>query len=158
MRFNTLATSLAAASAASARIIGIAAPSVLCPNETFTLTLLTENYIQSVADISVAWGYSLAPGYPTTLGSFVQSAYLGPEKSNTLENVTVEATVPAQLANDAYNGSLVLSAGVYSLYGASSSVTVAGFNVTVEVGDEASCGDAEVVRSNGFGWNVNTRG
>lgn len=154
MRFTTLTTSLAAASAASARIIGISAPSVLAPNSTFNLTLLTENYIQSVADISVAWGYSVAPGFPTALGSFVQSAYLGPNKSNTLENVTVEATVPAQLANDAYNGSLVLSAGVYSLYGASGSVTVMGFNVTVEVGEETS--EESVVSSNGTAWNVNS--
>ncbi|KAF3003183.1 hypothetical protein E8E13_009383 [Curvularia kusanoi] len=154
MRFTTLATSLAAASAASARVVGISAPATLAPNSTFTLTLLTENYIQSVADISVAWGYSLAPGYPTTLGSFVQSAYLGPNKSNTLQNVTVQATVPAGLANEAYKGKeLVLNAGVYSLYGASSSATVAGFNVTVEVGEETS---EDVVSSKGTAWNVNS--
>ena len=29
-------------------------PSTLAPNSTFTLTLLTENYIQTVADIAVA--------------------------------------------------------------------------------------------------------
>lgn len=154
MRFTPLATTLAALSTASARIIGISSPSTLAPNSTFTLTLLTENYIQSVSDISVAWGYSLAPGYPTTLGSFVQSAYLGPSKSNTLENVTIEAMVPAQLANEAYNGSLVLNAGVYSLYGASGSVTVTGFNVSVEVGEETG---GEIVESEGTAWIVNAQ-
>lgn len=154
MRFTSFATALTTLSAASARIIGIEAPSVLAPNSTFNLTLLTENYIQSVADISVAWGYSLAPGYPATLGSFVQSSYLGPNKSNTLENITIEATVPAGLASDTYNGSLILSAGLYSLYGASSSPVVTGFNVTVHVCSETS---EDTVKSNGTAWTVNSQ-
>lgn len=154
MRFTSFATAITTLSAASARIIGIEAPSTLAPNSTFNLTLLTENYIQSVADISVAWGYSLAPGYPTTLGAFTQSSYLGPNKSNTLENITVEATVPAGLDNDVYNGSLILSAGVYSLYGASSGPVVTGFNVTVHIGDQTS---EETVQSNGTAWTINTQ-
>src|SRR5690242_1537302 len=152
MRFTNLATTLTTLSAASARIIGISAPSTLAPNSTFTLTLLTENYIQAVNDISVAWGYSLAPGYPAELGSFAQSAYLGPSKSNTLDNITVQATVPAQLASASYNGSLLLSAGVTSLYGASAGPIVVGFNVTVTVGEETS---VETVQSEGTAWNVN---
>ena len=128
MRFTSFATALVTLSAASARIIGIEVPSTLAPNSTFNLTLLTQNYIQSVADISVAWGYALAPGYPTTLGAFTQSSYLGPSKSNTLERITVEATVPEGLDSDSWNGNVVLSAGVYSLYGASSTPVVTGFN------------------------------
>lgn len=154
MRFASFATALTTLSAASARIIGIEAPSTLAPNSTFNLTLLTENYIQSVADISVAWGYSLAPGYPTTLGAFTQSSYLGPNKSNTLENITIQATVPAALDSDVYNGSLILSAGVYSLYGASSGPVVTGFNVTVHVGEETS---EETVKSNGTAWTINSQ-
>lgn len=154
MRFTSLATALTTLSAASARIIGIEAPSTLAPNSKFNLTLLTEGYIQSVADISVAWGYSLAPGYPLSLGAFTQSSYLGPDKSNTREKVTVEATVPESLASDSWNGSLVLSAGVYSLYGASSGPVVTGFNVTVHVGDETS---EETVKSNGTAWIVNSQ-
>lgn len=153
MRFTTLTATLATLSAASARIIGIEAPSTLAPNSTFNLTLLTENYIQSVADISVAWGYQITPGYPQSLGSFAQSAYLGPNKSNTLENITVQATVPEGLASDTYNGSLLLSAGVTSLYGASAGPVVAGFNVTVKIGEETS---EETVKSDGFAWNINT--
>lgn len=154
MRFTNFATALTTLSAVSARIIGIEAPSTLAPNSTFNLTLLTENYIQSVADISVAWGYALAPGYPLSLGSFIQSSYLGPDKSNTLKNVTVQATVPEGLDSNSWNGSLVLSAGVYSLYGASSGPVVTGFNVTVRVGCETS---EDVVRSNGTAWIVNSQ-
>lgn len=155
MRLASLAAALASLTTSSARIIGIQAPSTLAPNTTFTLTLLTENYIQAVSDISVAWGYSLAPGYPASLGSFTQSSYLGPDKSNTLENITVEATVPPGLASPSWNGSLVLSAGVYSLYGASSGPVVTGFNVSVSVGEETS---EETVASRGQAWAVNTRG
>ncbi|KAI4636304.1 hypothetical protein J4E83_001258 [Alternaria metachromatica] len=155
MRFSTLTTALTSLSLASGRLIGIAAPSTLAPNSTFTLTLLSEGYIQSVADVAVAWGFSLAPGYPGTLGSFAQSAYLGPEKSNQgQENVTITATVPAGLAMDAYQGKdILLNAGIYSLYGASGGATVTGFNVTVRVGESTG---GEVVESEGQGWIQNT--
>lgn len=153
MRLSNLALALTSLTTASARIIGIAAPSTLAPNTTFTLTLLTEGYIQSVSDISVSWGYSLSPGYPLTLGSFTQSAYLGPEDSNTDQNVTVQATVPAELADPSYKGTLLLNAAVLSLYGASSTPWVGGFNVSVSVGAETS---KEVVASRGFGWILNS--
>ncbi|KAF1942881.1 hypothetical protein EJ02DRAFT_421843 [Clathrospora elynae] len=148
MRFSTVAAALTTASLASARIVGIAAPATLTPNSTFTLTLLTENYVQSVADVAVAWGFSLAPGYPYSLGSFTGSSYLGPSKSNTMKNVTVEATVPEELAGEDWVGKdVVLSAGVYSLYGASSGTTLTGFNVTVKIGEGAG-----LVESQGQAW------
>jgi hypothetical protein len=155
MRFATLATALTSATLASSRLIGIAAPSTLAPNSTFTLTLLSEGYIQSVADVAVAWGFSLAPGYPGTLGAFTDSAYLGPEKSNQgQDSVTITATVPAGLSSDAYMGKeILLNAGIYSLYGASGGPTVTGFNVTVKVGEETG---GEVVQSKGFAWIQNT--
>ncbi|OAL45894.1 hypothetical protein IQ07DRAFT_206793 [Pyrenochaeta sp. DS3sAY3a] len=155
MRFSHLATALPLFTLTSARIVGIASPSTLAPNSTFTLTLLTENYIQSVADIAVAWGFQLPTpsnptGYPYTLGSFSDSTYLGPNKSNTLQNVTVEASVPEGLAGESWKGKdIVLGAGVYSLYGASGGPVVTGFNVTVKIGDVTG-GDA--VRSQGQGW------
>ena len=152
MRFSTITASLASAALAAARINGIQAPSTVAPNSTITLTLLTENYIQSVADISVAWGYSLAPGYPGTLGSFISSEYLGPDKSNTLENVTISATVPEGLSGEAYAGKdLLLSAAVYSLYGASSGPVVQAFNVTVKVGAKSEGS----VQSEGIAWTMN---
>ncbi|KAF2731917.1 hypothetical protein EJ04DRAFT_401703, partial [Polyplosphaeria fusca] len=120
----------------TARLIGIAAPSTLAPGKPFTLTLLTENYIQTVADVAVAWGYSAPPGHIYSLGSPSASAYLGPEKSNQLNNVSISTTAPAELAN--FGGEVVLSAAVFSLYGVSSGPSVANFNVTVKVGGETS--------------------
>jgi hypothetical protein len=155
MRFSTLATALTSATLASSRLIGIAAPSTLAPNSTFTLTLLSEGYIQTVADVAVAWGFSIAPGYPGSLGSFTDSAYLGPEKSNQgQDNVTIIATVPEGLASDSYKGQeILLSAGIYSLYGASGSTTVTGFNVTVKVGEVTG---GEIVQSEEQAWIQNT--
>lgn len=155
MRFTSLATALTTLSAASARIVGIAAPAVLAPNSTFNLTLLTENYIQAVADISVSWGYAKAPGFRLSLGYFDQSAFLGPNKSNVLQNITVPATVPADLADAAlWSGDLVLAAAVHSLLGKSHAPVVEGFNVTVRVGEETS---EELVASDGFAWVINNQ-
>jgi hypothetical protein len=50
----SIATSISAVallSSASARIIGISAPKTIAQQTPFTLTLLTENYIQSVYDV-----------------------------------------------------------------------------------------------------------
>jgi hypothetical protein len=110
MRLSTILP-LIAASAASARIIGIAAPSTIAPNSTFSLTLLVENYIQAVADVSVAWGFSPVPGYPDSLGTLGSgSGYLGPAKSNTRTNVTVAAKTPVSLE---VGKQYVLSASVF---------------------------------------------
>jgi hypothetical protein len=154
MRFSTLAAPLLTSTLASARIIGLSAPSSLTPNGTFTFTLLTENYIQSVADVAVAWGFQrVTPanptGYPYTLGSFTNSSYLGPTKSNTLTNVTVDAIVPAALGDESWKGDVVFSVAVMSLYGASGGPSTAGWNVTVKVGDGE---DGGVVSSTERGW------
>jgi len=145
---TTLLTLLTTTSLTAARLTGIAAPSTLAPSQPFTLTLLTENYIQSVADISVVWGFAPTPGFPLSLGAFVSSAYLGPSKSNQLQNVTIPATAPADLAQ--WKGKqVVLSASLFSLYGVSGTPSVANFNVTVNVGDQTS---GSVKRSDGFTW------
>jgi len=150
MRFQTLATALASAGLASARIGGIAAPTQLAPNQPFQITILTENYIQSVADIAVSWGY-MPVGQSYTVGSWPSSAHLGPADSNISKNITIDAVAPQGL--DAFKGqNVVLTAGVYSLYGVSGEATVTGFNVTVKVGDKKS---DELVRSQGQGWIVN---
>jgi hypothetical protein len=151
MRTSTLTTALTTASLASARLIGISAPSSVAPNSTFQLTLLSEGYIQSVADVAVAWGFDLLPGYPGSLGGYASSAYLGPSKSNQGQNnVTISATVPAELAEAYYFGKeMLLNAAVYSLYGASSGTTVTGFNVTVSIGNATS---GDVVSSDGQAW------
>ncbi|KAF2186285.1 hypothetical protein K469DRAFT_540081, partial [Zopfia rhizophila CBS 207.26] len=123
----------------SARIAGLAAPATLAPNSPYTLTVITENYIQRVYDVSVAWGYVAAPGFPQSLGRDVGSSYLGPDKSNILTNISIETTAPAGLREAANaEGKVLLSAAVYSLYGALAQPTVANFNVTVQVGDQTS--------------------
>ena len=143
MRASTLLTSFLSATLASARIVGISAPSTIAPNSTFTLTLLTEGYIQSVADVAVAYGFQLPTaknptGFPKTLGSYTGSVYLGPTQSNTQDNVQFYANADAGLENEAYNGKdVVLTVAAFSLYGASGSTTTTGWNVT-EIG-RASC-------------------
>lgn len=130
-------------------------PSTLAPNTTFPLTIITEGYIQTVADIAIAFGFQLPTtqnptGYPGTLGAFLTSAYLGPQKSNTSKNVTLEVTVPEELESDSWHGKdVVLSAGVYSIYGASGSPELDGWNVTVKIG-ETTGGDN--VSSTTRGW------
>ncbi|KAJ4299539.1 hypothetical protein N0V90_004785 [Kalmusia sp. IMI 367209] len=146
MRASTVFSGLATATLASARLTGLAAPSTLAPSQPFTLTLITENYIQTVADISIAWGYAPAPGFPHSLGSFANSSYLGPTKSNQLKNVTIETTAPAELEQWA-GKEVVLAGSLFSLYGASGGPSVTNFNVTVSIGDETS---DDVVRSDGF--------
>ncbi|KAF2848563.1 hypothetical protein T440DRAFT_470166 [Plenodomus tracheiphilus IPT5] len=159
MRFSTLATTALSATLTSARIIGISTPSTLSPNTSFPLTLITEGYIQTVADIAIAYGFQLPSeryplGFPGSLGGFAKSAYLGPQNSNTVGNVTVNATVPAELASQTYQGKdVVLTAGIYSIYGASGDVGVYGWNVTVRIG-EATGG--ENVSSVEQAWKKNT--
>jgi hypothetical protein len=148
MHFSTLASTLAIFSVTTARIVGVSTPSTLTPNSTFPITLIAENYIQSVSEIAVAWGFagpSSASAY--TLGRFTNSSYLGPEKSNTLTNVTIEATVPASLE---VGKDMVLSVAVFSLYGASGGPITQAWNVTVHVGEGQDQGD--VVASRELGW------
>ncbi|KAL5119387.1 hypothetical protein ACEQ8H_002656 [Pleosporales sp. CAS-2024a] len=155
MRLSTLAASLTSLSLASARIIGISVPSTVAPNTTFSLTLLTENYIQSVADVAVAWGFQTPSerypnGIPYTLGSYTGSSYLGPNNSNTLTNVTVDAVAPPATLDLGASYDMVFSAAVTSLYGASGSVVTNAWNVTVHVGGTGA--DANVSTSK-VAWN-----
>lgn len=62
---------------ASARIYGLAAPSQVAIGSQFQVKLLTQNYIQRVEDVSVAFGF--APEiHPESLGLYASSSYLGP--------------------------------------------------------------------------------
>ncbi|KAK1584905.1 uncharacterized protein LY79DRAFT_705044 [Colletotrichum navitas] len=121
---------------ANARISGIAFPETVKAGDQVNAIIETEGYIQSVQDIAIAFG--MAPetsAHPGTLGQNVLgSFYLGPDKSNTVENITQSVTVPAGLAAGQY----VFAAGLYSLYGASSSTTLSNYNVTITVGDATS--------------------
>ncbi|CZT25008.1 uncharacterized protein RCC_10736 [Ramularia collo-cygni] len=120
-------------SSATAIITGVAVPSTIAPGSTVSLTLTTANYIQSVADISVAFALSPAiyPGYlgADLLGSF----YLGPSKSNVLTNITFDVAVPANVADVKY-----LTAIITSLYGATHGPVTTQYNVPITIGKDTS--------------------
>jgi hypothetical protein len=81
MRFSTALAAAASASLASARIAGVDIPSEVEPGVPFELILIGENYIQTVADIGIAYGIQKGKGYPGSLGTVVGSTYLGPCKT-----------------------------------------------------------------------------
>lgn len=68
---------------ATARIVGVAAPSQLAPGEHFNVTLITQNYIQAITDVSAAVGLSTVL-FPDTLGTYVGSFHIGPRKHTNL--------------------------------------------------------------------------
>lgn len=77
MQFSTLALSTLV-SLASARIVGFAVPQTIRPGDGFNAIIEVENYIQSVYDVSIAFGVAKGAGYPKTLGTVLGSYYLGP--------------------------------------------------------------------------------
>ncbi|KAF2418258.1 hypothetical protein EJ08DRAFT_739190 [Tothia fuscella] len=121
---------------ASARIIGIAVPDTIKPGDGFNAIIETENYIQSVYDVSIAFGVSPGNGFPPALGNLLEpgSYYLGPEQSNTLYNITKWTGLPASTPK----GEATLSASLFSLYGASKSPTLSNYAVKVTIGDSTS--------------------
>ncbi|KAK0943812.1 hypothetical protein LTR29_004576 [Friedmanniomyces endolithicus] len=134
MRSTSLLSILAAASAVSARIGGIAAPESIAAGSDFSITIITENYIQSVLDISAAFGLTTKV-YPDSLGQYLTSVYLGPTQSNIRTNISVPASVPSS-----YNvGSTYhLIAAITSLYGAGHSPTTILFDLAVTVSNATS--------------------
>ncbi|KAK2030744.1 hypothetical protein LX32DRAFT_692165 [Colletotrichum zoysiae] len=132
----SLATAAGLFALVNARISGVAFPETVKAGDQVLAIIETEGYIQSVQDIAIAFG--LAPeasAYPGTLGQNVLgSFYLGPEKSNTINNLTQAVTIPQSLVAGKY----VFAAGLYSLYGASSSATLSNYNVTITVGNTTS--------------------
>lgn len=65
------------ASVADARIYGIAVPEVIKPGNGFNAIIMSSNYIQSVYDVGIAFGYR-PEGFPGSLGTVLGSYYLGP--------------------------------------------------------------------------------
>ncbi|KAK1908937.1 hypothetical protein P3342_006818 [Pyrenophora teres f. teres] len=88
MRFTTLATTLAAASQATALLSGLAVPAVIAPGSHFNLTLIAEPRAELHPSPST--------GYPGALGDNVKSVFLGPISSNTKHNVTISAKAPSR--------------------------------------------------------------
>ncbi|KAE9968799.1 hypothetical protein Vi05172_g2198 [Venturia inaequalis] len=122
-------------SLASARIVGFSVPKTIRPGEGFSAVIHTENYIQSVQDIAIAFGVTPGVGYPGSLGTTLESFYLGPTQSNIVSNITKYfTTVPKTLTP----GAATLSAQLYSLYGASSSGVLSNYNVSITVANTTS--------------------
>ena len=67
-------------SVSSAIIHGIAVPDTIKPGDGFNAIIETSNYIQSVADVAIAFGVSPSPGWQGALGQPIGSYYLGPGK------------------------------------------------------------------------------
>jgi hypothetical protein len=153
MRLSIVAATATLLAAAEARLIGIAVPDVIKPGEGFNAIIMTENYIQSVYDVAIAFGYKPAGAFPDSLGTVLDSFYLGPctyflknhsshrikanimiDQSNQLQNVTKWVQVRA----DAPRGRQTVVASLMSLYGAGSLPVLSNWNVTVTFGDFTS--------------------
>jgi hypothetical protein len=132
MRFSSSSSALFLStliSSSSAIITGVTAPSTVYAYNPFTVTLTTANYIQSVYDVAVVFGVAPGAGFPDSLGNVMSSAFLGPSKFNILTLIAFDVTLPAGTGN----GEHMLTAAVYSLFGAGYAPTVTQFNTTVIV-------------------------
>ncbi|EHK17648.1 uncharacterized protein TRIVIDRAFT_205388 [Trichoderma virens Gv29-8] len=134
MLFNVAAIASLLA-VANARIVGIAVPETVAPGATIEATILTENYIQSVYDVAIVFGYAAGNGFPQSLGNVLASYYLGPTQSNVSGNLTRSITIPASAQK---GEKALISASLMSLYGAVYGPTLTNFNVSVTVGDATS--------------------
>ena len=144
MRFQTiLAAGASLLTLSSARIVGVAVPETIRPGDTFNAIIEVEDYIQSVYDVAIAFGIASGSGYPGSLGIPITSGYLGPDHSNTLQNISYAMTMPASTTT----GQAKFAAALLSLYGVASDPTITSFNVSVTIGDSTS---SNLVSSNGF--------
>jgi hypothetical protein len=136
MRFSGVSTAAALSilSGANAIITGITAPATIAPGQPFIITLNTANYIQAVYNVAAAFGIADGKGYPQSLGTVIDSEYLGPSKSNILDPINFTVQIDA----DTPTGPHLLSAAVFSLYGAVAGPGTDYYNVTVTVGSETS--------------------
>ncbi|KAK8200464.1 hypothetical protein IWZ00DRAFT_45971 [Phyllosticta capitalensis] len=135
MRFTSiLAAGASLLGLSSARLVGVKAPSTIKPGDVFTAQLVTENYIQSVTDVSVVFGLAPDASYGGSLGTFVGAKFLGEDQSNQLHNVNVSMIMPTTVQT----GKQIFGAALYSLYGASTTPVISEFNVSVTIGDATS--------------------
>ncbi|KID87445.1 secreted protein NIS1 [Metarhizium guizhouense ARSEF 977] len=119
---------------ANARITGISVPETIRPGDTINATIISENYIQAVYDVAIAFGYAPGHGTPESLGLVAGSIYLGPGQSNQLHSFTEQVAIP----ESAPRGRGLITASLMSLYGALHMPTLSNFNVTVTFGEETS--------------------
>ncbi|KAH7244251.1 uncharacterized protein BKA55DRAFT_80087 [Fusarium redolens] len=134
MRFSTAAASTALLALAEARITGIKVPKEIAVGEPFEAIIVRENYIQSVFDSSIVFGYAPESQYPGTIGQVADSFALGKKESNKVEPLKKKLTIP----EGAPKGKGLVTAALLSIYGASGSPTISEYNVTVTFGDKTS--------------------
>ncbi|KAF4472719.1 secreted NIS1 [Fusarium albosuccineum] len=134
MRFSVAAVATTLLALTEARIVGIKVPKTIKPGDEFEAVIISENYIQSVYDVAIAFGYVNGKGYPGTLGPVADSFYIGPDESNQLHSFNKTLTIP----KEAQKGQGLVTASLFSIYGASGSPTLSNYNVTVTFGDKTS--------------------
>ncbi|EGU80460.1 hypothetical protein FOQG_06093 [Fusarium oxysporum f. sp. raphani 54005] len=134
MRFSIAAASAALLALAEARITGIKVPKEIAVGEPFEAIIVRENYIQSVFDSSIVFGYAPESQYPGTIGQVANSFALGKKESNKVEPLKKKLTIP----EGATKGKGLVTAALLSIYGASGSPTISEYNVTVTFGDKTS--------------------
>ncbi|EWY91625.1 hypothetical protein FOYG_08673 [Fusarium oxysporum NRRL 32931] len=134
MRFSIAAASAALLALAEARITGIKVPKEIAVGEPFEAIIVRENYIQSVFDSSIVFGYAPESQYPGTIGQVANSFALGEKESNKVEPLKKKLTIP----EGATKGKGLVTAALLSIYGASGSPTISEYNVTVTFGDKTS--------------------
>ncbi|KAI1046290.1 hypothetical protein LB505_008491 [Fusarium chuoi] len=134
MRFSIAAASTALLALAEARITGIKVPKEIAVGEHFEAIIVRENYIQSVFDSSIVFGYAPESQYPGTIGQVADSFALGKAESNKVEPLKKKLTIP----EGATKGKGLVTAALLSIYGASGSPIISEYNVTVTFGDKTS--------------------
>ncbi|KAG9231063.1 hypothetical protein BJ875DRAFT_518177 [Amylocarpus encephaloides] len=132
MRFVISTLYALTAAVVTARISVISAPSTIAPGVPFTLTARTTNGLQTTYDVAIAFGLSPSPSHSHTLDTILNSFYLGPSKSNVVDNINFTVAIDAQTAKGVY----VLGGASMGLYGVGNSPVLREWNVTVSVGKE----------------------
>ncbi|KAG5814553.1 hypothetical protein H9Q74_006523 [Fusarium xylarioides] len=118
MRFSIAAASAALLALAEARITGIKVPKEI-----------------AVASLTpIVFGYAPESQYPGTIGQVAKSFALGKAESNKVEPLKKKLTIP----EGATKGKGLVTAALFSIYGASGSPTISEYNVTVTFGDKTS--------------------
>lgn len=130
MQFSaTFLPLLAMALPTSAIVSTLSAPSTISPGTSFPLTVHTADYIQTVYDVSVAFGIATGKGAAGSLGNVFASAYLGPQLSNIITPIQFTVSVDASTPK----GEATLVAAVTSLWGVGADPSISYFNTTVTV-------------------------
>ncbi|KZZ95606.1 hypothetical protein AAP_01282 [Ascosphaera apis ARSEF 7405] len=136
MKFSIATALTVLAGVASARIDYFTVPSTIKPGDKFEVTLEGHNYIQSMYEIAAAFGItgSVYSQYSDSLQIYLDSVYLGPEKSNTVHNYKFPVTLPESVQK----GDYTFGVGLFELVGALNSPSAGFMHANITVGDETS--------------------